>query len=121
MPREYALDSRKPRLRVTLAPSPTMMDDRIGIIGNTQGVNERPRPSRKKAGTISISLPPPSKRARLPSSDTGAGLTAAAATGAGAAGASLTAGAAVLAPGMPLKAGAAVLLPIRRAVASWGA
>src|SRR5450830_87119 len=120
MPREYALDSRKPRLRVTLAPSPTMMDDRIGIIGNTQGVNERPRPSRKKAGTISISLPPPSKRARLPSSDTGAGLTGAAATGAGT-GANLTAGAAVLAPGMPLKAGAAVLLPIRRALASWGA
>src|SRR5450830_1075040 len=116
MPREYALDSSRPRWRVTLAPSPTMMDDRIGIIGNTQGVNERPRPSRKKAGTISISLPPPSKRARLPSSDTGAGLTGAAATGA-----NLTAGAAVLAPGMPLKAGAAVLLPIRRAVASWGA
>src|SRR5450830_1106673 len=120
MPREYALDSSRPRWRVTLAPCPTMMDDRNGIIGSALVVTERPRASSKKAGTISISLPPPRKRARLAGSDTGAGLTGAAATGAGA-GANLTTGAAVLAPGMPLKAGAAVLLPIRRALASWGA
>src|SRR3989338_1282515 len=43
---------------VILCPRPTMMPDRIGIIGNTQGVRASNSPAPKKKETISQKLPP---------------------------------------------------------------
>src|SRR3989338_9004883 len=43
---------------VILCPRPTMMPDRIGIIGNTQGVNASNSPAPKKKEMISQKLPP---------------------------------------------------------------
>ena len=43
----------KPRRRDTGAPWPTMIDDRIGTIGSTQGVKPNSRPAtRKLASTV---------------------------------------------------------------------
>jgi hypothetical protein len=41
-------DSAKPRACEALWPWPAMMPERMGIIGKTQGVSDRPRPARKK-------------------------------------------------------------------------
>src|SRR4030067_2247206 len=43
---------------VILWPRPTMMPDRIGIIGNMQGVRESNNPAPKKKETISQKSPP---------------------------------------------------------------
>src|SRR3989338_8375664 len=43
---------------VILWPRPTMMPDRIGIIGNTQGVKASSSPAPKKKEMISQKLPP---------------------------------------------------------------
>jgi len=51
-------DSSSPRLRLGLALSPTMIEDRMGTIGSTQGVNARPRPSSRNSGTIFSNWPP---------------------------------------------------------------
>ncbi len=45
-------------LREGMAVPDTMMPDRIGIIGNTQGVNASSNPAPKKNETISKKLPP---------------------------------------------------------------
>ena len=50
-------------------PSPTMMDDRIGTIGSTQGVKARPRPSSAKAGTMASRRPPCRMAPTPPTSD----------------------------------------------------
>ena len=47
----------KPCAWVILWPRPTMMPDRIGIIGNMQGVKASSRPAPKKNETISQKLP----------------------------------------------------------------
>ena len=47
MPVTYRNESQKPRPALVLAPPSTTLV-RMGTIGNTQGVNVRPRPSRKK-------------------------------------------------------------------------
>jgi hypothetical protein len=58
-----------------------MIDDRIGTIGSTHGVNDRPRPSSANSGRITSSLPLFKAASRRPeSSAAGAG---AAATGGG--------------------------------------
>src|SRR5512134_3489919 len=57
MPSEYASASEKPRALDTGPPRPTMMDERMGIIGNTHGVNARPRPSSMKRPITSAVLP----------------------------------------------------------------
>src|SRR3970040_1332759 len=44
-------------MRVILWPRPTMMPDRIGIIGNTQGVSASKRPAPKKNDTTSQKPP----------------------------------------------------------------
>src|SRR5574340_845857 len=58
MPSTYASDRTKACILVILWPRPTMMPDRIGIIGNTQGVRASNRPAPKKNETISQKLPP---------------------------------------------------------------
>src|SRR5450830_493201 len=85
MPCEYVSDSRKPRLRLVWAPSPTMIEDRIGTIGNTQGVNDRPRPSSRNIGRITSNWRPCSAAFQRLSSLAGdrAGVTAIAGAGAG--------------------------------------
>src|SRR5471030_3370791 len=72
MPSEYVTDNSRPRPRLLLAPSPTMIDDRMGTIGNTQGVNDRPRPSKANSGRMASSLPDLSAASRCPVSLTGA-------------------------------------------------
>ena len=47
MPCTYVKASEKPRMRVTLAPCPTMMPERIGIIGSTHGVSDSSNPAPK--------------------------------------------------------------------------
>src|SRR5471030_3030469 len=59
-----------------------MMDDKIGTIGSTHGVNDRPRPSKANKGRITSSLPLLSAASTRPLSDGGATPTGA--TGAGA-------------------------------------
>ena len=86
MPSAYVSDSSKPRERLTLAPSPMMIEDKIGTIGSTHGVNARPRPSSMNRGTMTSSLPPFRADSILPSSFcAGAALaaTGTAATGSG--------------------------------------
>src|SRR3569832_2192769 len=57
MPSAYITDSISPRPREVVDLSPTMIDDRIGTIGSTHGVNASPRPSSRNSGTITSSLP----------------------------------------------------------------
>jgi hypothetical protein len=57
MPCTYVNASEKPRIGVTLSPWPTMMPDRIGIIGNTQGVNDSSMPMPKKVASTANRLP----------------------------------------------------------------
>src|SRR5450755_2429850 len=71
MPSTYASDRRKACIWVILWPRPTMMPDRIGIIGNTQGVSASNRPAPKKNETINQKLPPLNSRAICEPSDTG--------------------------------------------------
>src|ERR1019366_227671 len=72
MPSTYASDRMKACIWVILWPRPTMMPDRIGIIGNTHGVNASNNPAPKKKETISQKLPPLNSRAICEPSDTGA-------------------------------------------------
>ena len=44
-------------LPLTWWPWPTMMPDKIGIIGNTQGVKDSSRPKPKKLATTHQKLP----------------------------------------------------------------
>src|SRR4051794_1857154 len=66
-----------------------MIEDRIGTIGSTHGVNARPRPSTINAGTMASRLPPRRIDVMPPSSDCvaadagGAALTALAPPAAG--------------------------------------
>ncbi len=61
---------------VILWPRPTMMPDRMGIIGNTQGVRASSKPAPKKNDTISQKLPPSNSLAmRVPSLSAGAVAT----------------------------------------------
>src|SRR5450830_434729 len=69
MPSAYVTDSKLPRARLDWAPSPTMIDDRIGTIGNTQGVNDKPRPSRKNSDNTVSNLPLLSATVTLSMSD----------------------------------------------------
>ena len=75
----------------TLWPWPTMMPDRIGIIGKVQGVNASSRPKPKKLSRISGTLAPASRRAMSPVSSLETALVVCAASAfvpaAGAAGA----------------------------------
>ena len=97
-----------------------MIDDRIGTIGSTQGVNARPRPSRTKAGRMASSLPPPSTAA-IPLSSDGCGpVTGAAGVPAMIAAGRLIAGAIDAGPGAAAEL-SATEVPIRRALASCGA
>src|SRR5450759_1169038 len=57
MPSTYASDRMKACIWVILWPRPTMMPDRIGIIGNTHGVNASNNPAPKKKETISQKPP----------------------------------------------------------------
>src|SRR5919205_896500 len=57
MPREYASARPKPRARDTGPLAPTMIDDRIGTIGSTQGVNESSRPATRKTPATVSRLP----------------------------------------------------------------
>ena len=86
-------------LRVVMCrPWPVMMPDRIGIIGNTHGVNARPRPIRKKA-PITTQVPWPAIIAAIWScSDCFTGAVAAG-------GAAVATGCAVAAAAAPLAAG----------------
>ena len=54
-----------------------MIDDRIGSIGSTQGVNANPSPSRKNSGRIASRRPLCSEDSMRPRSDSGAGFGAA--------------------------------------------
>ena len=47
MPCTYVNASEKLRARVTSSPWPTMMPERIGIIGSTHGVSDSTRPATK--------------------------------------------------------------------------
>src|SRR5262245_57116000 len=47
----------KPRQRVTFAPSPARIPERIGTIGSTQGVSDRPNPLTKKKSRTAERLP----------------------------------------------------------------
>src|SRR5450755_2907004 len=50
-------ESNNARFVEMLSPAPAMMPDRIGIIGNTQGVNASPSPARKNTPKTSHSEP----------------------------------------------------------------
>src|SRR6185437_10575030 len=52
----YTMDNTNARRVVTFSPEPAMMPDRIGIIGNTQGVNASRRPNPKKLNKASQRL-----------------------------------------------------------------
>ncbi len=56
----------KPRERVTPSPSPTMIDDRMGTMGSTHGVSDRPRPAMKNNGRIIRKLRPFNALAKAP-------------------------------------------------------
>src|SRR5471030_2284011 len=77
MPRQYASASEKPRLRET-APSPTMIDDRMGTIGSTHGVNDSSRPKARKARPMRHTLPLCSVRCASEVSSSGAAASLAA-------------------------------------------
>src|SRR5262245_28146579 len=47
MPCTYVIASPKLLPRVMFSPCPTIIPDKIGIIGNTHGVNDSPSPARK--------------------------------------------------------------------------
>src|SRR5258706_6025825 len=57
MTRTFIGSSVKPRHRVTLLPWPAIIPDRIGIIGKTQGVNDRSSPNPRKLAMTSQKLP----------------------------------------------------------------
>src|SRR5438552_943638 len=57
MPCTYVNAREKPRDTLTFSPWPTMMPDRMGIIGNTQGVRERSKPKPKKVPRTRSKLP----------------------------------------------------------------
>ena len=79
MPSTYASDSRKPLVLVSSFFCPAMMPERIGIIGNTQGVSASSRPNPKKVATTPQKLPPFSTRSIREVSDSLAGSVGAAA------------------------------------------
>src|ERR1044071_6781629 len=70
MPCTYVKASENPRHGVMRSPWPTMMPDRIGIIGSTHGVSDSTRPPRKKRPTRTAMLPWRTIAARLSCSDT---------------------------------------------------
>src|SRR5574343_375059 len=82
MPNEKVADSSRPRPRVVCAPSPTMMDDRIGTMGSTHGVKDRPSPSSANSGRITSSLPDLRAASSLPASLPAAPAVAGAVSGA---------------------------------------
>src|SRR4051812_44529388 len=53
----YTVDKTIARRVEILSPAPAMMPDRIGIIGNTHGVNASPSPARKNAPNTSHNEP----------------------------------------------------------------
>src|SRR6185295_5937108 len=57
MPRTYIAESVAPRIRVIFFPWPAISPDRIGTIGNTQGVSERSNPNPRKLPMMSQKLP----------------------------------------------------------------
>ncbi len=59
MPSTYVTDSANACAFVTARLSPTMMPERIGIIGSTHGVNVRRTPAPKKSASVSRKLPDP--------------------------------------------------------------
>src|SRR5471032_606041 len=61
----------KPRPRETL-PSPTMIDDRMGTIGSTHGVNDSSNPNARKARPMRHTLPLCSVRCAKELSSSGA-------------------------------------------------
>lgn len=52
MPSTYAADNESPRARVTVWPPPTMIADRIGIIGYEHGNRLSTMPATKYSATI---------------------------------------------------------------------
>src|SRR5689334_14950388 len=77
MPSEYARASVKPLRRDTASPWPTMMDDRMGSIGRTQGVNDSSRPPSRNRPTTRGRLPERSASAlRSPESSAALGAVA---------------------------------------------
>src|SRR5689334_2161057 len=52
----YTIDSTNARRVEMFSPEPAMMPDRIGIIGNTHGVNASKRPNPKKLNNASQRL-----------------------------------------------------------------
>src|SRR5471032_2594463 len=65
----------KPRPRETL-PSPTMIDDRMGTIGSTHGVNDSSNPNARKARPMRHTLPLCSVRCAKELSSSGAAAAA---------------------------------------------
>ncbi|RLA25425.1 MAG: hypothetical protein DRQ63_09695 [Gammaproteobacteria bacterium] len=72
IPITYVNASEKPRDAVILSPSPAMMPERMGTIGNTQGVKASNRPAPKKVAMTSNMLEPEINCASRACSDTGA-------------------------------------------------
>src|SRR6185312_2520473 len=72
MPWTYVNASENPRSTVTLSPCPTMIPERIGIIGSTHGVNDSNKPPAKNAPSISNRLPLRTRLARRSCSETNA-------------------------------------------------
>jgi hypothetical protein len=64
--------SEKPRAGVTLSPWPTMMPERMGIIGSTHGVNANNKPMPKNVPSTTNRLPSRIRAASLSCSATGA-------------------------------------------------
>src|SRR5437868_3319428 len=77
MPSEYASASPKPRARDTAPLLPTMIDDRIGTIGSTQGVNDSSRPATRNTPATVNRLPERSADStRAPAEPVAAGAAA---------------------------------------------
>src|SRR5579872_2420674 len=57
MPKTYIADKVNPRNRVTLRPWPAINPARMGIMGRTQGVNDRSKPKPRKLTMTSQKLP----------------------------------------------------------------
>ena len=68
MPSTYASASKNPEVLVSFF-CPAIMPDKIGIIGNTQGVNDSSKPKPKKLAMIAQKLPPFSTFSILDRSD----------------------------------------------------